>query len=287
MSSLPVSADRAFLYTHWRGCYTLFMKRIGIIGFGIMGEAFATGLARKLPDVSLLAYDVRQDRVHAAAHALPNLAAAGTAGDVFAASEITILCVKPQDFATLAGQVREVSRDHLVISILAGRKISAIADGLATDQVARFMPNIAATKGTALVGVSFHANAGPSFREDALAIAAALGSAMEIPEKLMSAITGVSGSGLAFVLQFVHAMAQGGVAVGFDYRSALAIAIADLEGAASLLKDGSHPMELISRVTSAGGTTIQGIRALEEGRLTATVMAAVEAAARKASEMEG
>jgi pyrroline-5-carboxylate reductase len=263
------------------------MKRIGIIGFGIMGEAFATGLGRKLPDVSLLAYDVRQDRVHAAAHALPNLSAAESAVDVFKGSDIAILCVKPQDFSTLAGQVREASRDRPVISILAGRKISAIADGLATDQVARFMPNIAATKGAALVGVSFHANAGPAFREDALAIAAALGSAMEIPEKLMSAFTGVSGSGLAYVMQFAHAMAQGGVVAGFDYRTALSIALSTMDGAVALLKEGDHPVELISRVTSAGGTTIQGIRALEEGRLTATVMAAVEAAARKASEMEG
>jgi pyrroline-5-carboxylate reductase len=262
------------------------MKRIGIIGFGIMGEAFATGLTRKLPQVSLTAYDVRRDRVRTAAHA-QSLTAAETARDVFATSDITILCVKPQDFNTLAADVKEASRDRQVISILAGRKISAVADGLATDQVARFMPNIAATKGAALVGVSFHANAASAFREDALAIAAALGSAIEIPEKLMSAITGVSGSGLAYVFQFVHAMAQGGVAAGFDYRTALSIALAAMEGAVALLKEGDHPMELISRITSAGGTTIQGIRALEEGRLTATVMAAVEASARKASEMEG
>ena len=123
-------------------------------------------------------------------------------------------------------------------------------------------------------------------REDALVLAAALGTALEIPEKLMSAMTGVSGSGLAFVFQFVHAMAQGGVAAGFDYQTALAVAVAGLEGAASLLKDGAHPMELASRVTSPAGTTIQGVRALEKGGFTAAVMEAVEAAARKATEFE-
>ena len=123
-------------------------------------------------------------------------------------------------------------------------------------------------------------------KSEVLDLAGALGTAMEIPEKLMGAMTGVSGSGLAFVLQFVHAMAQGGVAAGFDYRTALAVAVAGLEGAASLLKDGFHPMELASRVTSPAGTTIQGVRALERGSFTATVMEAVEAAARKAADFE-
>jgi pyrroline-5-carboxylate reductase len=262
------------------------MKRIGIVGFGIMGEAFAAGIGRKLPQAALTAFDVRRDRVLAAAHGL-NIVPAETASEVFRTCDVTIVCVKPQDFTAMASEAREASRDRSVISILAGRKIAAVADGLATDQVARFMPNIAATKGAALVGVSFHPNASPRLREDALAIAEALGSAIEIPEKLMSAVTGVSGSGLAYVFQFAHALAQGGVAAGFDYRTALSVAVSTLEGAASLLKDGTHPIELVSRVTSAGGTTIQGIRALEKGGLTATVMEAVEASARKASEMEG
>ena len=102
----------------------------------------------------------------------------------------------------------------------------------------------------------------------------------------MGAMTGVSGSGLAFVFQFVHGMALGGVAAGFDYRTALAVAVAGLEGAASLLKDGAHPMELASRVTSPAGTTIQGVRALERAGFTAAVMEAVEAAARKTNEFE-
>jgi pyrroline-5-carboxylate reductase len=137
-----------------------------------------------------------------------------------------------------------------------------------------------------MVGVSFHPDASARMKADVLDLAWALGTAMEIPEKLMGAMTGVSGSGLAFIFQFVHAMAQGGVAAGFDYRTALAVAVAGLEGAASLLKDGTHPMELASRVTSPAGTTIQGVRALERAGFTAAVMDAVEAAARKAADFE-
>lgn len=109
---------------------------------------------------------------------------------------------------------------------------------------------------------------------------------MEIPEKLMAAMTGISGSGIAWVFEFAHAMALGGVASGFDYRTALSIAVATLESAAAMMKDGTHPEELASRVISPAGTTIQGIRALAQGGFAASVMGAVEAATRKAGEME-
>jgi pyrroline-5-carboxylate reductase len=212
---------------------------------------------------------------------------ASSAAEVLRDSDITVLSVKPQDFAVFTAGAKGAGRGKAVISILAGRKIQTVSESLGTDQVARFMPTLAAVKGSSMVGVSFHADAAPRMREEVLELARALGTALEIPEKLMSAMTGVSGSGLAFVFQFVHAMAQGGVAAGFDYRTALAIAVAGLEGAASLLKDGIHPMELASRVTSPAGTTIQGVRALEKAGFTAAVMEAVEAAARKAADFEG
>ena len=262
------------------------MNRIGILGFGIMGEAFAAGLTRKLPQLSIVAFDAKRERVDAASR-MQTLSVARSAAAVLSDTDITILCVKPQDFSAVSGEIREAARNRRVISILAGRKIQGIADALGTDQVARFMPSLAATKGASLVGVSFHASASKEMRDDSRAIASALGAALEIPEKLMSAMTGVSGSGLAYVLSFVHAMALGGVAAGFDYPTALSVAVAGLEGAASLLKDGAHPMELASRVISPAGTTIQGVRALERGGFTAAVMEAVEAAARKATELEG
>jgi pyrroline-5-carboxylate reductase len=262
------------------------MKRIGIVGFGIMGSAFAAGLAKRLPGASILAYDVKRERVDVEARER-RLVAAESASEVFAQSDITILCVKPQDFAAFSAALPKEARGKQVISILAGTKIQAISAGLGTDQVARFMPSLAAVKGASLVGVAFHAAATPQMRQDSLSIATALGAPLEIQEKIMSAMTGVSGSGLAYVFAFVHAMALGGVASGFDYPTALSVAVAGLEGAAALLKDGAHPMELASRVISPAGTTIQGVRALERGGFTAAVMEAVEAAARRATELEG
>ena len=261
------------------------MKRIGILGFGVMGEAFAVGIRRKMPEVPVTAFDIKHDKVEKASKTL-GLDAARSAAEVFAA-DVTLLCVKPQDFSVVAAEVRGASRGRKVISILAGKRLQTIADAFGTEQVARFMPNISALKGTSLVGISFHAEAQEQTRQDALVVAESVGKPFLIPEKLMSAMTGVSGSGLAYVLAFVHAMSLGGVAAGFDYDTALAIAVAGLESAASLLKDGAHPEEMASRITSAGGTTIQGVRALEKGGFTAAVMEAVEAAARRASEMEG
>jgi pyrroline-5-carboxylate reductase len=261
------------------------MKRIGIIGFGVMGEAFAAGIAAKMPGVALTAFDVRRDHLEKAARARGATPARSPA-EVLAEADVTILCVKPQDLATLAAELNGAARGRRIISILAGRTIAALADALGSDQVARFMPNVAATQGASLVGVAFHASADPEMRADALAIAAALGSSLEIPEKLMAAMTGVSGSGIAYAFAFAHAMALGGVASGFDYPTAARIAAATMESAAAMIRTGTNPMELASRVISPAGTTIQGMRALEQGGMTAAVMAAVEAAARKAAEME-
>jgi len=261
------------------------MKRVGVIGFGVMGEAVASCLARALPTVGVLVYEEKKERLDAAT-GRPGVTVAGSASEVLRGSDITVLAIKPQDLAAFAEGLNGASRGRPLISILAGQTIEVISRLLGSDQIARFMPNLAAVTGASMVGVSFHAGATEQTRRDARTVAGALGTSLEIPEKLMGAMTGVSGSGLAFVLQFIHGMALGGVAAGFDYRSALAVAVGAVEGAASLLKGGAHPLELASRVTSPAGTTIQGVRALEKAAFTAAVMEAVEAAARKANEFE-
>jgi pyrroline-5-carboxylate reductase len=262
------------------------MEKLGIIGFGVMGEAFAAGLRRQNPALEIRVFDVKGGRLASAASA-HGLFPAGSVREVLRDSGLVILCVKPLDFQALAAEARPDSKGKRIISILSGRKISQVADGLATEQVARFMPNIAAVKGKSIIGVSFHEKAGSGFRDECLEIARALGEPLEIPERLMAGMTGVSGSGIAYALYFLHALSLGGVASGFDYGTALKIAGATVEGALSLISDGAHPMELVNRVTSAAGTTIQGVRALEKGGFAASVMEAVEAAARRAQELEG
>jgi pyrroline-5-carboxylate reductase len=259
------------------------MQTLGIIGFGVMGAAFAEGLSRRQPGLRISVYDVKKDRAAGAGAAV---SAAASASQVVTGSELTILSVKPQDLAVLMEELRPVSAGRRFVSILAGKRIDTISAGLGTGEVARFMPNIAATVGKSLVGVSFSPTASPAFREDALGVARALGTPLEVPEKLLAAMTGVSGSGIAYALTFLHALALGGVAAGFDYPTALKAALGCVEGAVGLLSAGGHPIELASRVISPAGTTIQGLRALERGGFTASVMEAVEAAARRAIEFE-
>ncbi len=263
------------------------MDRVGIIGFGVMGEAFATALRRGQPGLPLAVFDSRVER-REAAQRLPGVVVPASAADLVRLGGLVILCVKPQDLEALLAALKPVAGSARFVSILAGKRIRTVSEGLGTKAVARFMPNIAAVAGRALVGVSFAADAPAPFRAECLAAASVFGTALEIPERLMAAMTGLSGSGIAYVLSFVDSMAMGGVAAGFDYPTALRVATEALESAAALLKSsGAHPRELASRVASPAGTTIQGLRALERGGFAAAVMEAVEAAARRAAELEG
>lgn len=263
------------------------MERLGIIGFGVMGEAFATALRRTRPELAVAAFDVKPERLAAAAPGL-GVTVARDPASVARESDLTLLCVKPQDIAALMADLATRAKGRRFVSILAGTRIQRISEGLGTPHVARFMPNIAASAGRSLVGVSFAPGAEPGFRADCLSVADAFGGSLEIPERLMAAMTGLSGSGLAYVFAFADALALGGVAAGFDYPTALKIAGETLASGAAMLKSaGAHPRELASRVASPAGTTIQGLRALERGGFAAAVMEAVEAAARRAQELEG
>jgi pyrroline-5-carboxylate reductase len=251
-----------------------------------MGEATAAGVRGQMPDLSIGVFDVKAEK-RAFAKDRYGFDAFSSPGEVVAAADMVVLAMKPQDVTALLPQIREASRGKGFISILAGKPVQAIRDGLSTDDVCRFMPNIAARKGKALTAVCFTPGAGEEFKADCLAVAGAMGTAMELPEKLFAAFTGVCGCGIGFALSFLHSMALGGVAAGLDYPTALKAAAAAAEGAVSLLSEpGSHPVELLTRVTSAGGSTIEGVRELERGGFSGAAMAAVESAARKALEME-
>lgn len=251
-----------------------------------MGGALAAAIREQIPELPIEVYDAKKEKLALLPSRL-SLSPAESAAELVRRCDTCILCVKPQDLSALSAEIRSESRGKRFISILAGKGTATLASALDSQDVARFMPNLAATTGKSLVGVAFHSGASPLFREDSLAVAKTLGSALEIPERLMAAMTGISGSGIAYALSFIHALSQGGVAAGFDYPTALKIAVGTMEGAVSLLAEGAHPLELVSRVTSPAGTTIQGIRALEKGGMAAAVMEAVEAAARRAQELEG
>ena len=251
-----------------------------------MGSALAAGLRRRHPDVALAVMETDEGR---ATRAQEELGAKRITepGELFAAADIVVLAIKPQILLEVALQLQPHSDGKKIISILAGTSIDTLENALATDQIVRFMPNIAAVEQKALVGVAYGKAVDPKFVKQAKSIAEGMGSFIVVPEKLLAGVTGLSGSGIAFVFAFMHAMALGGTKAGIAYGDSLKIAIDTIDGALALARSsGTNPVELITKITSPGGTTIEGVAALEQGRFTATVMDAVVAAARRAESLE-
>ena len=262
--------------------------KIGIIGVGNMGLAIAEGLKRTFPNMVLGIMDTDSSK----ADSVTNLVSGKkfNPGDYESFSkyvQIIILAVKPQYLDALLEELSPFTNNKKIVSIAAGKTISYFEKNTHSNNIIRFMPNIAATVGEAIVAVSPGANATEEFISQAMLIANSMGKAIILSESQMSAFTGLSGSGIAYVLSFIHALALGGTEQGIPYEQSLKIAIQTVNGASAILSEHSeNPISILTKVTSAGGTTIAGVRALEEGKLTATVMDAVMKASKKASEFE-
>ncbi len=263
------------------------MNTIGILGTGYMGSALARGLHARDPKREILLYDVEEKKAHGAAGACNGRVTAGPE-ELVTQSAVTVIAIKPQQLDDFFEKHGGACKNRRFISTAAGTKIHRFQEALDTRQVVRFMPNLAAAYSASAVGVAFPEAVEEDFRREALSIAEALGKAVPIPEELMSAYTGLSGSGIAYVFAFLHAMALGGAQAGISYETSLEIAEETMRGALKVLEEGKEaPSQMLTRVASPAGTTIEGIRALEEGGLTAAVMDAVVRAAERASQLEG
>jgi pyrroline-5-carboxylate reductase len=209
-----------------------------------------------------------------------NLAAAREADVVF-------LAVKPQSmnavFAELAGNL---STDKLIVSIAAGITLARLCDGLKTDRVIRVMPNTPALIGQGAAAYALGPGATQSDGQLVGRLLGAVGRAFAVDEKLLDAVTGLSGSGPAFVYVMIEALSDGGVKMGLPRDIATALAAQTVRGAAEMvLTSGEHPAALKDKVASPGGTTIAGLAALEDRGLRAALIAAVEAATHRSQEL--
>jgi pyrroline-5-carboxylate reductase len=264
----------------------LVIKSIGFIGYGNMGSALASGLHTKSPETTVFIQEpdpVKAESAVGECKARVNL----PEKEFCEASEIILIALKPQLLRKVLENYAPYTRNKKIISIAAGTPISFFTELLSTDQVIRFMPNIAAKVGKALTALSCGDKVSQEFRGEALYLAGCAGNTVELPESSMAAFTGLCGSGIAYVFAFLHALALGGTSEGIPYSTSLEIALGTLEGAVGLVREGDeHPVSLLSKVISPGGTTIQGVAALEEGGFTASVMDAVGRAASRARELE-
>jgi pyrroline-5-carboxylate reductase len=264
-------------------------KKIGMIGGGKMGGALIGGMVshKIVPAKDIMVSDVVPERLDE----LRGRYGVRTTSDnlkLCRESNIIILAIKPQTMATVLGEISQaIDKTKTVISIAAGIPIRLIEDRLKKGvRIIRTMPN---TPALVSAGVSALAKSKDATEEDlatARCIFDAVGSSVVVQEDLMDSVTGLSGSGPAYVFIMIEALSDGGVRMGLSRDIALKLSAQTVLGAAKLfLESGKHPGELKDMVTSPGGTTIAGIKALEEGKIRATLMAAVEAATLRSREL--
>lgn len=261
---------------------------IGFLGAGQMATALAKGwsTAELLDAARSLASDPVPAAREAFAAATGVRAVAGNP-EVVAAADVLILAVKPQTISGVLAEIGpRIEPRHLVISIAAGVTLTQLAHGLGDRRIVRVMPNTPCLVGASATGYTLGPTAGKVDAELVGRLFGAVGTAFPLPEHLLDAVTGLSGSGPAFVYVMIEALADGGVKVGLPRDVALALAAQTVLGSAKMvLETGKHPGALKDAVASPGGTTIVGLHALERGGLRAALMDAVEAATRRAEEL--
>jgi pyrroline-5-carboxylate reductase len=268
-----------------------FPLAIGFLGAGQMATALAVGWLRAgLLDVpNSRAADPSAD-ARAKFHAATGVPVGDSNRAVLDACDVLVLAVKPQVMAAVLGEIRPAAeRSPLVISIAAGVTLKALDAGLGgTARLVRVMPNTPCLVGASATGFSPSPSATP---EDAALVErlfGAVGRAFHLPEHLLDAVTGLSGSGPAFVYLFIEALADGGVKCGLPRAVAQTLAAQTVLGAARMvLETNQHPGALKDAVASPGGTTIAGLHALERAAFRAAAMDAVEAATKRAQELGG
>ncbi len=264
-------------------------KTIAFLGAGNMAEAFIKGLLRAgvaLPS-EILCTDRRKERLADLARlygvrtTTDNRTAAAEAG-------IVVLSVKPQAMNKLLDEVAPaIDEKKLVISIAAGVPLAAIERKVGRGiRMVRSMPNTPALVGAGASAIAAGDHATEADMTQATALFDAVGKTVVVDEPLLDAVTGLSGSGPAYVFLVIEALADAGVKVGLDRRTAQDLAAQTVLGSAKLLiETGEHPGKLKDQVTSPGGTAIAGLHTLEAGGLRTTLMNAVEAATKRAHEL--
>ena len=232
------------------------MKKIAIIGAGQMAEALLAGLlaSSSADPAAVFATDSSAERRDVVKRRF-GIRVGSDNAEAASWAEVVLLAVKPQVLDTVLAGIGADLAARLVISIAAGVSIRRIAQRLPRGaRIVRVMPNV--------------------------------GRVVTVEERLMDAVTGLSGSGPAYVFMAIEAMADGGVKMGLPRTVAEVLAAQTVLGAARMmLETGEHPARLKDRVASPGGTTIAGLHQLEQGRLRACLIAAVEAATKRSEEM--
>lgn len=271
-------------------CKELAVKdSILIVGAGNMGMALARGIASSefSSRCSVRVYDVKAEKLSS------NLNVAGISyvtaiDEVLLPDSAVVLCVKPQDLESVAASLAaKIPKQSMIISILAGVTIKDIETAFGFHgAVVRAMPNIAATVGAAATAMCANDRLTDAQKDITSGIFGAIGEADWTKETLLDAVTGLSGSGPAYLYMVIEALTDGGVKMGLPRNLAGRLATQTVLGSALLVKDtGLHPAILREQVTTPGGTTIAAIHELEARGLRAMLISAVETATKRSADL--
>jgi pyrroline-5-carboxylate reductase len=261
--------------------------KLAFVGAGKMAEAI---IARLKDKKNISASDVNRERLKALS-AKYRIRAVKDNLDAFGSADVIVLAVKPQQMAAVLDEIRvavcDVRRKKLVISIAAGIPLGYLRKKLPENcSVIRAMPNNPALIGQGITALAKGARITDYQLRIAKQIFEAVGEVIEVPEKWLDAVTGLSGSGPAYVYQMIEVMAAGGARLGLPKKVAAKLARQTVYGAAATVKEtGRDPEELRAMVTSPGGTTVAGLNVLERRLFAAALIEAIGAAARKSRRL--
>lgn len=262
--------------------------RCSLIGIGKMGEAILKGLLPSVKEgkISLTGYEISPERKIEIEEKYRFLLAP-TLEDCIAESQVILVAVKPQQMGELLAQIGSNTSGKLLISVAAGIPGSIIQAQVAPGtRIVRVMPNTPALVGEGVLAYSLGPNTTQADRETVETLLAPLGAVIEVPEKLMDAVTALSGSGPAYVFLFLQALSDAGIGVGLPRDLAYILAIKTMTGSLKLIEElQEHPARMIEMVTSPGGTTIAALHTMERAGFRGIIMDAVKAAARRSEEL--
>ena len=263
-------------------------KQVAVIGAGVMGEALISALITY--GISPSAITISEKRAERAAELITRYKVANAElKENVAKSDLILLVVKPQDMATVLGEIKStIRKGAVVISFVAGKQIRDIAGqiGTSANPVIRVMPNTPALVGAGMSAISCCGLVTPEQREFTVGFLGAVGKVIEVDEDLQDAVTATSGSGPAYFFRFVEAMVDGAVALGLSRADATTLTIQTIVGAAKLLdQSGDTPTTLREKVTSPNGTTFAALNSFNDSDISGVVAKAMKAARDRSQEL--
>ena len=252
-----------------------------------MAQALAGGIQKDFPNLAFAVSDPSGEALTAFEQAVSGRSCTRCSNEeIFEQSDFVVLAVKPQHAASALEAIDAAASEPLVISIMAGVTIARIQEMTGAKRVVRVMPNTPCLVGEGASGITAGDNVDDKDLKHVSELLQSVGKVVEVAEEHIDAVTGVSGSGPAYVFRFIESLIEGGVAEGLSSEVAKTLAVQTVLGAAKLvIETGEDPAVLRARVTSPGGTTLAALNSLEADGFDRAIVSAVSAAVVRSKEL--